>query len=494
VKSAPYRAEPIFRAAAFAAMVVPLVISAVVESPVPFETRMQAGLLWLLCLFPGWIYLGQGAATRRPIPLIPIIGLLYGLYYALGPALGASNQHYRIVLNPLRDYDDAVFAALLGWLALGVGYLGAKMFLPAKRATPEVEVSGMRRKWYGSVLMITGLLLEIMKRFSPIPAEVGGIFLFVTSLGWFGSGLMVVLAVQKQLTFPFRLLTYLGVLGFFLLGLESGTLSGAAWYGTVIVVAGLIAHRRLKATWVVVMVVAALLLVSLRGVTPEYRRIVWEQGLGGGLVDRTRLRVSLLKKRIAMVGVPETIASGFETTSERSANLDVLAEVILETPSEVPYWDGETYLSLVGSFVPRIFWPDKPTKELGQAFGHRYNFLDLHDEATSFNFPILIEAYANFGMTGVAIVMWLCGVLYLIVERTTNNPGQDDLQSLVGVVLIIPLTNIESDFSLGFGGLIMNGIALWFVLRAIRGKGTAPAYQRVPLSPAGALTVAKSDP
>jgi len=306
--------------------------------------------------------------------------------------------------------------------------------------------------------------------------------------------LMVVLAVQKQLTFPFRLLTYLGVLGFFLLGLESGTLSGAAWYGTVIVVAGLIAHRRLKATWVVVMVVAALLIVSLRGVTPEYRKIVWEQGLGGGLVDRTKLRASLLKKRIETVGVPETIATGFETTSERSANLDVLAEVIIETPSEVPYWDGETYLSLVGSFVPRIFWPDKPTKELGQAFGHRYNFLDLHDEATSFNFPILIEAYANFGMTGVAIVMWLCGVLYLIVEQTTNNPGQDDLQSLAGAVLIIPLTNIESDFSLGFGGLIMNGIALWFVLRTIRGKGTAPAYQRVPLSPAGALTVAKSDP
>lgn len=494
MKSSEYRAEPIFRAVAFVVMIAPFVIAAVVESPVPFETRMEAGLLWLLCIFPGWMYLGQGAATRRPIPLIPIIGLLYGLYYALGPALGTYNQHYRIVLNPIRDYDDAVFAALLGWLALGIGYLGAKLLMPAKRATPQVEVGGFRRKWYGSILMIVGLLLEILRRFSPIPPEIGGIFLFVTSLGWFGSGLMIVLAVQKQLTLPFRLLTYLGVFGFFLLGLESGTLSGAAWYGTVIVVAGLIAHGRLKATWLAIMVAAAVLIVSLRGVTPEYRKIVWEQGLGGGLVDRTRLRVSLLKRRIAAIGVAETIATGFETTSERSANLDVLAEVIIDTPADVPYWGGETYLSLVGAFVPRIFWPDKPSKELGQAFGHRYGFLDLHDEATSFNFPILVEAYANFGMAGVAIVMWLCGVIYLLVERSTNNPGQDDLQSLVGVVLIIPLTNIESDFSLGFGGLIMNGIALWFVLRAIRGTSVAPAHQRVALSPPVSMRIAPSDP
>jgi hypothetical protein len=37
--------------------------------------------------------------------------------------------------------------------------------------------------------------------------------------------------------------------------------------------------------------------------------------------------------------------------------------------------------------------------------------------------------------------------------------------------LIIPLLNIESDFSLAFGGLIMNGVALAIVLRVIRRTG-----------------------
>lgn len=495
MKATAFRGEPFFRALAFLAMVAPLAISTAVESPVPFETRLEGGVLWALCLFPGWLYLGQSASTRRPIPFIAIIGLLYGLYYALPPALGTYNQHYRIVLNPTRDYDDAVFAALLGWLAMVVGYMCVKLITPAKRATREVEVLTSRRQWFGLGLMISGLLLEFLRRFSPIPTEIAGILIFVTSLGWFGSGMMIVLAVQKKLPFPLLLLTGLGVLGFFLLALESGMLSGAAWYGTVIVVSGLIAHRGLKATWLVGIVVAALLMLSLRGVTPEYRKIVWEQEDGGGIVDRVKLRITLLRRRVAVDGVAGTIAGGFEATSERSANLDVLAEVIRETPYEVPYWGGATYLSLVGSFIPRFVWPDKPSKELGQAFGHRYDFLDVNDNTTSFNFPILVEAYANFGMGGVAFIMWLCGVIYLLVERAANNPGQDDLLSLAAVVLIIPLTNIESDFSLAFGGLIMNGAALWLVLRTIRGKAARAHAERAEpsLPPRLPMRIAPSD-
>jgi hypothetical protein len=494
VKASPFRAEPVFRALAFVVSVAPLAISAVVESPVPLATRMEAGLCWMLCLFPGWLYLGQGVATRRPIPLIPLIGLLYGLYYALPPALGTYNQHYRIVLNPVRDYDDAVFTALLGWLALAAGYVLAKLFVRAERVTSAVEVSATKRQWYGLLLMTVGLLLELARRFAPIPSEIAGILVFVTSLGWFGSGLLIVLAVQKRLSLLPLIITYLGVAGFFLLALESGLLSGAAWYGTVVVVSGLIGHGRLKATWFLGIVAAVLLMFSLRGVTPEYRKIVWEQGEGGGLTDRMKLRVSLLKKRLASEGVAGTISTGFETTSERSANLDVLADVIMRTPNEVPYWGGETYLSLVGAFVPRFLWPDKPSKELGQGFGHRYNYLDSHDEATSFNFPILIEAYANFGIVGVAVVMWLCGCIYMLVERAVNVPGQGDLLSLAGVVLIIPLTNIESDFSLGFGGLIMNGAAMWIVLRAIRGKIPDPCWHPPIASPiTQPMRVAPSD-
>ena len=37
--------------------------------------------------------------------------------------------------------------------------------------------------------------------------------------------------------------------------------------------------------------------------------------------------------------------------------------------------------------------------------------------------------------------------------------------SIVGLILLFPLFNVESDFSLTFGGLILNGTATYIVLR-----------------------------
>jgi hypothetical protein len=127
----------------------------------------------------------------------------------------------------------------------------------------------------------------------------------------------------------------------------------------------------------------------------------------------------------------------------------------------------------VGAFVPRVLWPDKPTKELGQAFGHRYGYIGANDLGTAINLPFLVEFYANFGIAGVILGMCLIGLIYYALQRAVNSPGQDTLHSLVGVVILVPLINIESDFSLGFGGLILNGAALWFVLRTIRRSGLA---------------------
>jgi len=181
-------------------------------------------------------------------------------------------------------------------------------------------------------------------------------------------------------------------------------------------------------------------------------------------------------------GIDGAVSKGFETSAGRSANLDLLADVIIRTPREIPYWGGQTYLSLVGAFVPRFIWPDKPTKELGQAFGHRYGYIGQSDNNTALNLPILVEFYANFGIAGAIAGMFLVGLIYFILDRTVNNPGQDTLHSLVGVVILVPLANIESDFSLGFVGLILNGVALWLVLRTIRRSGMTRNRAGPPLS------------
>lgn len=473
---APGRRQVLLRALVVVAMALPLISASVVRSPIPFETRIEAAFLWILCLLPGYLHVSAPPDRRRPIPFVPMIGVLYGLYYALGAALGAYNQHYKIFLNPNRDYDDAVFVALYGWMALGFGYLIARLLVSAKKPMQAVEVSDLVRRRYGALLMIGGLLLESYRVVRSIPVEVAGILKFVSSLGWFGSGLLVVLLMQRRLNLTYRLLTYAGVSAFLLMAVGSGSVANAAFYGAVIFVSAWIGSGRIKVSWLVAAATGLVLIVSLRGVSEQYRKVVWYGGEGGGVVSRTKLFFTLLHQRVQSDGVDGAVSEGFETSAGRSANLDLLADVIIRTPSEIPYWGGQTYLSLVGSFVPRVLWPDKPTKELGQAFGHRYGYIGVNDMGTALNLPILVEFYANFGIFGVIVGMWLVGVIYFVLDRIVNSPGQDSLHSLVGVVILIPLANIESDFSLGFGGLLLNGAALWFVLRTIRRSGMADRH------------------
>jgi hypothetical protein len=465
-------ATPWLRYAVTLAMLTPIALAVIGRSPMPFEARIGGAFLWSLCLCPAWWYLRTPRANRRPIPFLPMMGLLYGLYYALPAALGSYNLHYRIVLNPRFDYGDPIFVAMLGWLGLLAGYAIVRLLLPDPRLRAPILVSDHMRRRYGVVLTIAGLAFEAFRRMGPVRLELAGLLAFLGMLGWFGSGLLVVMLVQGRLPLTLRVLTYAGILAFFILAIGSGSVAQAAFYGTVLTMSVWIGSGRLKLSWILAIFCGIALIISLRGVTEQYRKLAW-RGQDVALVGRTTLFLSLLQRRVEESGVAETVSMGYTSSASRSANLDLFADVIRRTPSEIPYWGGYTYLSLVGSFVPRFLWPDKPTKELGQAFGHRYSYVGANDAGTAINLPILVEFYLNFGIYGVMVGMTIVGVIYYAVQRIVNNPGQDYFVSLAGVVLMIPLMNIESDFSLAFGGLAMNGVALALILRTLRRSPSA---------------------
>jgi hypothetical protein len=249
--------------------------------------------------------------------------------------------------------------------------------------------------------------------------------------------------------------------------------------------------------WAAVLVLAGLAVVSFRGVALEFRRTAWVAEADYSVLDRARLMLDLLGERSRSEGAGGTILHGFRVLASRSANMDMFADVVRRTPVDIPHWDGATYVSLVGMAVPRFIWPDKPTKELGQAFGHRYRYLDETNLSTSINLPYFVEFYVNFGELGIILGMLFVGLIYRCLEFVMNRPGQSALQSLIALILLAPLWNIESDFSLTFGGLLLNGVALWMVYRVIRrsgrrraGVGSSPTARRIIVraSPAGVGT------
>jgi len=438
-----------------------------VPSEIPMEARVLASILWALCLLPAWLYLQLPERRRPPVPFLPLIGAVYLFYYPLHVVLGQSGVNYLFRLDPAFDYDRAVQYALAGWVALLVGYYGAA---PLRLNTPFRAVRptdlGTLKTW-GTLLVWGGLLFDAARQVVPIPIVLRGLLYFTSMFSLLGIALLTILAVQHRLTRRERWMLYAAIVLTALLRAGSGLVSNVVILAITVFLAVWAGGGRLGVRWLVIAALSVAAMIGMRSVAMEYRARSWFAETQLSLPGRALLMGGLLASKVQAEGVGATLSDGWEIVAGRSANLDLLADVVRQTGSNVPFWGGETYLSLVGFAVPRFIWPSKPTKTLGQDFGHRYGYLDTWDTWTSINLPFLVEFYANFGELGVLVGMVIVGVLYRLLDNDLNRAGQPLQVTICSLVLLVPLLNIESDFSLVFGGLFMSGVALWGLLVAL---------------------------
>ncbi len=446
-----------------------------VPSPVPLSTRITAGLLWALCFYPAWDYFRTPPHRRPPVPFVAVIGLLYAFYYARPLVFGQYNQHWRIRIDPTADYDYPAQLALEGWAALLLGYAFARGFV--RRSWPDIRGTYEPRKLaaIALVLVAAAAAAAVLNALSPVPLLIAGLSRLITALGLFGTCLLAMLFVRGQLTI-LQKIVFLGLAAVpIVFQLLSGLVAGALSVSAAIFLSVWVAKRHIGFRLVASLAVVVVGTLILKAVVGDYRKIAWYQEKELSLGARATLVVSMTAATMASDGLIATLNAGTFSTTRRSANMDLLADVVRRTPDPVPYWNGGSYLSLVGVAIPRFVWRDKPIKDLGQRFGHRYTLLDSSDFGTSFNFPYLVEFYANFGEVGIVVGMLLVGIIYRLIQTVANEPGHDAITAIAGIVLVLPLLNIESDFSLTFGGLLMDGVALWYVLRKIRKQVLANA-------------------
>lgn len=435
-----------------------------IDSEVPGGTRTLDVALWLMCLVPAYIYVSTPPATRRPVPFIPAVSIVFGLYYALPLVFGVTDQYYNAPVYPRSDYDYPVVLTFLGWIAMMAGYLALGIILPAEKNKSRIEWQPQRVTTFAFVCLYGGLVLVVARNYLGSLA-VGGVFQFLLSLHWLGAGLLTILARRNELSALGKRALYLGVATAGIVQLAAGNISPIVMLIGVVGFAAWVAKPTLKTSSIIGALSILLVATSFRGVAIDFRREAWYGPVTLSRSQQLGLMVGLLQQRVANDGVVGTVVHGVAETAGRSANLDLFANVARRTPSEIPYWGGETYLSLVGAFVPRFLWKDKPTKELGQAFGHRYSLIYSTNMTTAINLPILVEFFANFGGLGVVVGMLVVGFIYRCLDFLVNRPGQSALMSMMAVVLLIPLLPIESDFSLIFGGLPLNGLCLYMVWR-----------------------------
>jgi hypothetical protein len=174
------------------------------------------------------------------------------------------------------------------------------------------------------------------------------------------------------------------------------------------------------------------------------------------VAEKTRLFANIVYQ-ITLGGVvpPQVL---IEFAGLRLAQFTVFAQVIMDTPDRVPYWEGETYYPILFKPIPRFVMRDKPEEITGQTFGHRYALISQRNQNTSINLPQIVELYANFGPVAVVLGMFLFGLIYRLTLELYVHPG-------MGLGAVVAITYISSKlFDVGSAGSQIFGAIPWTIV------------------------------
>ncbi len=427
--------------------------------------RLLASLTVVVAAVPALLWM---AGRDRGIPFLPFFAGFYVIYYALPVFLldQFSRTTHRGFGLPLPDsmVEQALWLSLLGLVLLLVGYYGPHQrvlarFLP--RVTMQWGDVGSVRI-VGVCLSIIGIVTYYLSLMAPVPPRIQQVVFFTADLALVFMAMLFILQLVGCLgLFGKTLLWVVLVPSRVLIGLATGlSFQGIEVIYTLLLVYATVRHR---IPWKALLF-GCLLIVLSRPVQASFRTLTWVEGEAQSIppIEKVLLYVSTVRDFTTTADL-FAFSEWLPTIISRLAHVVAFTEVLEATPASVPYWRGETYYSLLFKPVPRLLYPDKPEAATGQLFGHRYGFLHADDSLTSQNLPQLIELYANFGVLGVILGMFLVGTLYRSVQHVLVHPGMGLGAVLSSTSILSKLLWMESGAALVFGGAFWSLFSLGLI-------------------------------
>jgi hypothetical protein len=222
----------------------------------------------------------------------------------------------------------------------------------------------------------------------------------------------------------------------------------------------LLSHPRLAMT---LPVLGVLCLLFLYWPITQYRAV---QHATPELQNLTIPEKAALISRLAVANLSNSERLLYTTRNmvRRTSAIMVLSWTTQKTPALIPYWGGHTYLPLIGGFIPRAFWPDKPQERSGKAFGNRYDLIFPKSE-TSVNIPWLTELFINFGPPGIFFGMTVFGILFSLIDHVFNSRNVSALDGAIGLGLIVRFVYPESNFSVMAASFPLQVLCFWIYFR-----------------------------
>ncbi len=410
-----------------------LIISIAYLAKSPVLTLSSGGII----SFITYLYIGFLETKRTPVWFSPLS--FYFFWHSV--TLGLSAIYFGILLSA---EERIIFStATVNYESLMKGYLifllgsfflhaGLQKFRPdykkrESNSEPQIRFSF---KTIFVLIIISLLYLNYNQYFSVF----GGLINFL-NYGLIAAVSIFALTPPAKLRISgdlHKILIVAGCIGIFLLNIS--TTSKAFMMFSFLPLFWYLIMDRKKLKYLIMLVLLAIpfYLFIIYPVSFELRGQYWS----GEGIDKTKAFSRVLQedkgslRRYGMEDDP--------VTAYLSRSFDPIAVAYLNQQVELyGYLGGETLEYISYAFIPRIFWPDKPTVTQGAWFAYYTGFASSPEKSTvSLGITATGELFWNFGIAGVAVGMFIIGSLFGGLWRMAGN---DPRKSVISMLLYISI-------------------------------------------------------
>lgn len=407
------------------------------------DIRLGFMLVSVAAMWPArlWLLAGGGG-----VPILPIVAIMSLLYYGL-PMLGVNYDRNLYQPDAVLRAGIAVAlylgsATLTWWVLLGRSKRsvrqGAGADLFTDHQTLVICLAGLGLGAVFEVAAIQGWLGWTGNAFGVVRAVVYSFSILASYLLGVLLGQGKLRGEQRQLAIALLAITVV-------LTVSSLFLVRGLMLVAVLVTAYFITVRRLP---VILLAVFLPLVYVLHAGKAEMRDQYWD----GDSQLTSVLQVPGLYVQWIDRGLT-VLAAGSEGQSlvERASLLQMLLLAQGQTPQIHPYLDGETYAFLLPMLVPRFLWPGKPVSQSTMnMLNLRYGLVTLDQYGrikTAIGWGVIAEGYVNFGYPGVIAVGLLMGAFMGFMERRALGQPALALPTLLAIITMTVLINVEADLT-----------------------------------------------
>lgn len=448
----------------------------------------QGTLAFLLCWMPWRAYRNWLRGDRRNIPLFTLLATMFSLAYAV-PLFWADHVVTGIFgrrILPESAITAALLLAVLGLACMWLGMRVAQAFHWVPRLNKDVA-SDPSRWAYLRVVFVMGTLVKI---FVPITAlGMGGrqfVASFENTVPVVAFAIFVRHYLRGTLRKPDKLLLAGYAIVAIIAGISSGWLGSAVNLGLVFIVIYVYEKRRFP---MAACLAVLPLLLFFQPAKTMFRERYWARESTDTSTERVTYWVENSWRLWSEAITSHDNAQLRDLSNSTLSRFDLLrqtAHVIEFTPSRVPYQYGSLYSYMAVTFIPRYFWPDKPSvNDANRWYQVQYGLTDPQNLSTvSIAVGSVAESYINFGWLGPLLVIFPLGIFLGTFERIFLHADSGLLFSCIGAVLFPQLLAIESQMAQYVAGLAQQiALILLVLIPTLEARSTASNVLRLSAMP-----------